>query len=208
MKVSTSFLCNEKPEVVIEKLNNSNTDYIHFDVMDGKFVKNKFLNLKEFEQALQLCQKPKDIHLMVENGKKYIDIAAKYNPEYITIHYETENFLDGLEYINNKKIKAGLAISPSTKIKEIYPYLDLVDQVLVMSVNPGASGQKFINKTKYKVNRLKHYIKKYNLNTIISVDGGIRYEVLNKVKNADILVSSSYVLEDLENINKIKTKFK
>lgn len=205
MLVSTSFLKEGNYSDFIKKLNKSNTDYIHYDVMDGKFVDN--INLKtlsELQKYINLSTKKIDVHLMVENPKKYIEGLALYNINNITIHREIKNYLEMIDLIKSYGFKAGIAINPDTDIKDIYDILDKVDLVLVMGVYPGRSGQKFIESTSLKINELKEEINKRNLNTKVSVDGGICEEVLPLVINANILVSASYILNDLNNIDKIK----
>lgn len=205
MLVSASFLKEGNYSDYIKKLNSSNTDYIHYDVMDGNFVDNTNLkSLKELEKYIDLSTKKIDIHLMVENPKKYIEGLALYNINDIIIHREIKNYLEMIELIKSYGFKAGIAINPDTNVKDIYDVLDKVDLVLVMGVYPGKSGQSFIENTSIKVNELKEEIKRRNLNTKISVDGGICEKVLPLVSNANILVSASYILDDLSNIDKIK----
>lgn len=203
-EVSTSFLKEGSYSNYIEMLNNSNTDYIHFDVMDGKFVKNKNLSIKELEKYLKMSKKKNDVHLMVKNPKEYIKTLSIYNISYLTIHKEIENYKEMIKLIKSYGIKPGLAINPETDIEDVFEDLKNVSLVLLMSVHPGKSGQKFIEKTTNKISVLKEEIKKKNLNVKISIDGGIKEEVLEKIKDVDIVVSASYILNDLNNINKIK----
>lgn len=204
-EVSTSFLKEGSYSNYIEMLNNSNTDYIHFDVMDGKFVKNKNLSIKELEKYLKMSKKKNDVHLMVKNPKEYIKTLSIYNISYLTIHKEIENYKEMIKLIKSYGIKPGLAINPETKIEDVFEDLKNVSLVLLMSVHPGKSGQEFIEESTNKISVLKEEIKKKNLNVKISIDGGIKEEVLEKIKDVDIVVSASYILNDLNNINKIKT---
>lgn len=203
-EVSTSFLKEGSYSNYIEMLNNSNTDYIHFDVMDGKFVENKNLSIKELEKYLKMSKKKNDVHLMVKNPKKYIKTLSIYNISYLTIHKEIENYKEMIKLIKSYGIKPGLAINPETDIEDVFEDLKNVSLVLLMSVHPGKSGQEFIEETTNKISVLKEEIKKKNLNVKISIDGGIKEEVLEKIKDVDIVVSASYILNDLNNINKIK----
>ena len=203
-EVSTSFLKEGSYSNYIEMLNNSNTDYIHFDVMDGKFVKNKNLSIKELEKYLKMSKKKNDVHLMVKNPKEYIKTLSIYNISYLTIHKEIENYKEMIKLIKSYGIKPGLAINPETDIEDVFEDLKNVSLVLLMSVHPGKSGQEFIEETTNKISVLKEEIKKKNLNVKISIDGGIKEEVLDKIKDVDIVVSASYILNDLNNINKIK----
>lgn len=203
-EVSTSFLKEGSYSNYIEMLNNSNTDYIHFDVMDGKFVENKNLSIKELEKYLKMSKKKNDVHLMVKNPKKYIKTLSIYNISYLTIHKEIENYKEMIKLIKSYGIKPGLAINPETNIEDVFEDLKNVSLVLLMSVHPGKSGQEFIEETTNKISVLKEEIIKKNLSVKISIDGGIKEEVLDKIKDVDIVVSASYILNDLNNINKIK----
>lgn len=203
-EVSTSFLKEGSYSNYIEMLNNSNTDYIHFDVMDGKFVENKNLSIKELEKYLKMSKKKNDVHLMVKNPKEYIKTLSIYNISYLTIHKEIENYKEMIKLIKSYGIKPGLAINPETNIEDVFEDLKNVSLVLLMSVHPGKSGQEFIEETTNKISVLKEEIIKKNLNVKISIDGGIKEEVLEKIKDVDIVVSASYILNDLNNINKIK----
>jgi len=205
MLVSTSFLKKGNYSDFIKQLNDSNTDYIHYDVMDGKFVDNTNLKaLSELEKYIDLSKKRIDVHLMVENPKRYIEGLSLYNIDTITIHREIKDYLKMINLIKSYGFKAGIAINPETDGKDIFDILDKVDVVLVMGVHPGKSGQRFIEETAMKIKTIKEEIEKRNLNTKVSVDGGVCEEVLPLVKDADIIVSASYILDDLNNINKIK----
>lgn len=196
-EVSGSFLSNNDKLYEINRLNNSNVDYIHFDVMDGKFVSNKNITVSELPKLIDNVKKKIDIHFMVSNPDKYIEKICYYNIEYNTIHYEIKNLEDYIDKIKNYGFKVGIAIKPETDIEKIYYLLDKINLVLIMSVEPGKSGQKFIDVSD-KINKLKQEIINRKLNVKISVDGGINEEVLTYVKEADILVSSSFILSDLD----------
>lgn len=196
-EVSGSFLSNNDKFYEINRLNNSDVDYIHFDVMDGKFVSNKNITVSELPKLIDNVKKKIDIHFMVSNPDKYIEKICYYSIEYITIHYEIKNLEDYIDKIKNYGFKVGIAIKPETDIEKIYYLLDKINLVLIMSVEPGKSGQKFIDVSD-KINKLKQEIINRKLNVKISVDGGINEEVLTYVKEADILVSSSFILSDLD----------
>lgn len=197
MYVSVSFLSdNYNAEELIKEINKSNCDYIHVDVMDGKFVKNKNYTMGEFKKLLSKVSKPLDVHLMVSNPKKYIKSFSLLNTEYITFHIEAvSNVMELINEIKNCGIKCGISVKPNTNIKKIFPYLKYIDQVLIMSVNPGRSGQTFKESILYKIEVLKKTIEMNKLNIIISVDGGINVEtaLLVKQKGSDMIVSASYV---------------
>ena len=203
-EVSGSFLSNNDKLYEINRLNNSNVDYIHFDVMDGKFVSNKNITVSELPKLIDNVKKKIDIHFMVSNPDKYIEKICYYYIEYITIHYEIKNLEDYIDKIKHYGFKVGIAIKPETDIEKIYYLLDKINLVLIMSVEPGKSGQKFIDVSD-KINKLKQEIINRKLNVKISVDGGINEEVLTYVKEADILVSSSFILRDLnKNVDILK----
>lgn len=204
MKVSVSFLKEGNYKKYIESINKTEADYIHFDVMDGKFVNNKNLPLKELLELIYFSEKKNDVHLMVKNPSKYIEKLALYDIEYLTIHSEIDNCDMFIDKIRSFGIKPGIAINPYTDVEKVLPLLSKVNLVLVMGVVPGESGQTFILETEKKIKRLKEEIVKRGLSVKISVDGGICEEVLDKVRDADIVVSASYVLDNLSNIAKIK----
>ena len=208
MKISASFLSVKENLIEnINNLDNSSVDFLHLDVMDGIFVSNKSWNYEFFERILKNTKKPKDIHLMVSNVKEYIDLFKNFNPEYITFHYEAVSDIKSVaNYIKNLNIKVGVSIKPSTSVEEILPYLDYLDLILVMSVEPGKGGQKIINDSVDKINQLYKLREKYNYNYLIEVDGGINEKTSKLCKNADILVIGSYITNSnnyQEQINKI-----
>ena len=203
-EVSTSFLSDKDYKKTILELNKTNTDYIHFDVMDGKFVDNKNLSIKELTTYLDLSIKKNDIHLMVNDPLKYIEKIYLYNIDYVTIHYEIKNLDKVIDKIKEYGLKVGVSSKPNTDVEEIYKYLDKINMVLIMSVEPGKSGQTFIENSIEKVNKLKEEIIKRNLTTKIEIDGGVNDNNISKLSNVDIVVSASYILNDYKNIDKIK----
>ncbi|MGI6329813.1 MAG: ribulose-phosphate 3-epimerase [Bacilli bacterium] len=197
VKISTSILSYNNPDLIF-RLNETNTDYLHIDIMDGKFVKNKAFSMEEVKEVNRYSVKPLDVHLMVEEVEKYLLDLFLMKVEFITFHYEILKNLNLLKKIKEKGIKCGLSVKPNTDIKEIFPLLKEIDLVLIMSVEPGSSGQKFIKSTLTKIKLLKEEIEKQSLDVLISVDGGINHEnarlcVLN---GADILVSSTYIIKN------------
>lgn len=206
MLVSGSFLSNEiSPSVAIKSLDKIGIDYLHVDVMDGKFVSQKGLTIKEVIDLSKYTTKKLDIHLMVKNPIKYIEEFSLLNIEYITFHYEAvKNHIEIINLIKNYGIKVGIAIKPSTSVNDIGSLLELVDLVLVMSVEPGKSGQKFIESVVYKMDVLKRLKNEKNYKYIINVDGGINEETFEKVKPyVDMVVSASYLLSG-NGIEKVK----
>lgn len=210
MKVSASFLSiKDNIKSNINVLDKSTIDYLHLDIMDGKFVQNKTFNIDEIKDLLSDTTKPKDVHLMVSDIKKYIDDFSTLNPEYITFHFEaTYDSEEIIEYIKSKNIKVGISIKPHTSIKSIISYLPLVDLVLIMSVEPGMGGQTFIEEVVSKIdflNKLREDNKDYNY--VIEVDGGINDETIKLCSNADIIVVGSFITDSnnyQEQIDKLK----
>ena len=195
MLISTSFLSSKNIPKDLQKLNETSTDYIHVDIMDGKFVPNKTMPFSEMKNIYKYTSKRLDVHLMVKDPKKYIDNYSTLNTEYITIHLE---LLDDVEkYLNQIKsygIKCGLSLKPSTPVKELVPYLPLLDLILVMSVEPGMGGQEFIKETEEKIKELRVLLNEYHSNAKISVDGGINQNTRKYCDMCDILVSGSYII--------------
>src|SRR5574344_2520400 len=192
MLVSVSFINSNYPEkLTIQKINDSKADYLHIDIMDGKFVPVKNYEYSDIKKWLTSIHKPLDIHLMVDDVIKYIDEFSYLNPQYITFHLEaTKDAFKIINYLHNKNIKVGLAINPITKIEKIIPYLNDIDLVLIMSVKPGYGGQKFIEKVIPKINYLNEIKDQYHY--VVSVDGGINAESV-KLFTADMVVSGSYI---------------
>ena len=209
MKVSVSILSNTlKPLDIVKELDKTNADAIHIDIMDGKFVDNKTWTTSEIIKLTKHSNLPLDVHLMVNNPSKYIEDYAMLNTNNITFHYEAVKDVNKvINEIKDYGLKVGIAVNPDTDVKNIYDYLSNIDIVLIMSVYPGKSGQVFINETLDKIKELKDYIVNNNLKTLISVDGGINDETgkLCKEAGADILVSASYIHNDIKNnIDKLK----
>ncbi len=210
MKISASFLSikdNLKENILV--LDQSNIDYLHLDIMDGKFVSNKTWDIETIKKLLTGTNRPKDVHLMVSDVKTYIDDFSTLNPDYITIHFEAvDDIEEMINYIKSKHIKVGLSIKPNTDIVSIIPYLSLIDLVLIMSVEPGKGGQDFIESASSKINILKELRDENNYyHYVIEVDGGINDETINLCRNADIIVVGSYITKSdnyNEQINKLK----
>ena len=202
MLVSFSFLDLDKKDIEksfldLEKINSKYQ--IHFDVMDGKFVEKKTYGALMLKEVSQITSLFKDVHLMVENPKNVIDEYIEQNPEQITVHYEAcdqSEILKIIEKLRQKNIRVGLSIKPETSIEVLNKFLDKIDLVLVMSVNPGRGGQKFIKKTFKRVKKLSALKEKYNFK--ISVDGGVNPKNSKKLKKAgcDVIVIGSYLVDN------------
>ena len=189
IKVSTSILtCNNRIQAT-EKLNKTNTDYIHIDYMDGIFVDNKEFTIEEIKTLSKISTKKLDIHIMAENPEPIIQELKGLNIEYITIHYEINKPLNKIiNLIHNQGYKCGISIKPKTNPKNIIEYLKKIDLVLIMGVEPGKGGQKFIPDVLNKIKELKQN------NLIIEIDGGINDTNIEELKNiVDIVVVGSYI---------------
>lgn len=198
MKVSVSFLCSDyELEETIKRIDESNADYIHVDMMDGNFVEASNFGPQDIKKMFKKTTKPLDIHMMVSSPNKYVkDFAKMKNVAYLTLHAEGHRRpIDVINMIRHTDMKVGLAINPETKVSRIIPLLNHVDQVLVMSVKPGKGGQKFMDDVLYKVETLKDIREQNGYHYIISIDGGINNETAKLCKEAgvDMVVSGSYV---------------
>jgi len=193
-KISVSFLNSEDDIEDLIDLEATNVDYIHVDVMDGKFVKNKNFPFKTLDYMSYVLKKRLDVHLMVTKPIKYIEKYATLNTEFITIHVELGEKIikESFELIKSYGIKCGLAINPDTDISTLIPYLDSVDMILVMSVVPGLGGQSFIEESTERLKKVREMITSKDI--VINVDGGINEDTISKVNDADIVVSGSYVI--------------
>lgn len=195
MKVSASFLSSKNIPVDLTKLDQTDVDYIHVDVMDGKFVPNKTMPFSEMKNIYKYTSKRLDVHLMVKNPKDYIPLYAELNTEYIIIHVEIEEDIEEcLSMIKKYSIKAGLAIKPNTKISDLVPYLPFIDSILVMSVEPGYGGQAFIEDSKERIHEIRQLIEEYKMNIVINVDGGINGTTVKECQECDIVTSGSYII--------------
>jgi len=211
MKTSISFLKSDYDFYeTIDKINKSNADYIHLDIMDGLFVNNKTKFDKSMLDYLKSSKTKRDVHLMTLNLKNYIDVFSYVNPEFITFELEAStNPEEIIDYIKSKGINVGIAINPFTEVDAILPFINTVDLILIMSVIPGYGGQKFITSTSKKIEKLYKFREEYKANFKISVDGGITdqtIKLLNK-NYLDIVVSGSYVCQSAdfnEKINRLR----
>ena len=197
MRVSVSFLSSDNPPRDLRLLNDTDCEYIHVDIMDGKFVKNKTMPWSQMKNIYKYTNKRLDVHLMVEDPSKYISKYAELNTEFITIHVEIPGDINKLiREIKSYSIQAGLAIKPNTNVRDIIPYLPYINSILVMSVEPGEGGQEFIDSSEEKIKEIRHLLDEYCLDDIIiNVDGGVNNITVNKCREADMVVSGSYVVK-------------
>jgi len=209
VKVSVTFLkYKENLKKVIDELEETNAEFLHVDVMDGKFVPPVVLTVPEIKEHLMHTKKPLDVHLMVEEPKEYIDLFANCHTEFITIHAELNQDIRFLiDYIHSKGIKAGIAIKSETTIESIKAYLEVVDYVLIMGIIPGYGGQKMIPETVSKIHELKMLRDENKYHYVISFDGGINKETRPLLDELDIMAVGSFITmsDDMqESINIIR----
>ena len=180
----------------IEMLNNSEADWIHCDVMDGRFVPNISFGIPVVKAVKKISQKPLDVHLMIVEPEKYIDDFAKAGASILTVHYEACIHLHRIIHaIKEKNMMAGVAINPHTPVGLLEDVINDIDLVNVMSVNPGFGGQKFIQNTYHKVRQLKQLSQKHNARIFIEIDGGVDAENVGELvtAGANVLVAGNSV---------------
>ena len=193
MRLSVSILNSKDKINMIKTLNNTKISYIHMDVMDGLFVSQKSLPSDEIIKLSPFSSKSLDIHLMVENPMYYIErIKELPNIDNITIHLEINKDIKNiLNKIKEYGFKRSLAIKPTTDINLLVTYLDIIDRILIMTVEPGLGGQPFLENSPNRIKEIKKLIKDKNIE--LEVDGGINNQTINKVKDVDISVVGSYI---------------
>lgn len=180
----------------IKLFNESKAQWLHIDIMDGVFVPNISFGMPVLKAIGKHTNKTLDVHLMIVNPDRYIDTFADLGAEILTVHYEACTHLHRtLQAIKAKGMKAGVAINPHTPINVLDDIITEIDLVLIMSVNPGFGGQKFIKHTYKKVEKLKALIQETNASTIIEIDGGVTNENASQLikAGADVLVAGSYI---------------
>ena len=179
----------------IEMINRSEAEWLHLDVMDGVFVPNISFGFPVLEAVAKKCTKALDVHYMIVHPEQYIKQTAKLGAMMMNVHYEACTHLHRtIQEIHDAGMKAGVTLNPSTPVSVLEDIIKDVDMVLLMSVNPGFGGQKFIENTIDKVKRLRKLIEEKGANTLIEVDGGVQGETAPRLVAAgvDVLVSGSY----------------
>ena len=180
----------------IQMINNSTAEWIHFDVMDGVFVPNISYGIPILEQVRKVTNKILDVHLMIVQPEKYIDTFYQAGADILVVHYEACTHLHRtIQQIKEKGMRAGVAINPHTPISMIEDIIGDLDLVLLMSVNPGYGGQKFIEHSINKLKKLRKIIDSNNYSCLIEIDGGVNLAIGKQLveAGADILVAGSYV---------------
>ena len=182
-----------------EKINSSEAEWIHFDVMDGQNVPNISFGFPLLEATRKLTDKYIDVHLMIENPSKYFQEFKKYGADGLTIHFENQpDIKEQLQTIKALGMKAGLVINPDTDVSVLEPYLSELDLILIMSVFPGFGGQKFIEATYDRVRIAREMITRSNKNIILQVDGGVSIDNSHRLiaEGADALVCGSALFKE------------
>ena len=202
--LSADFLHLEKD---LEMINQSEADWLHLDIMDGVFVPNISFGFPVIDAVAKVCKKPLDVHLMIVQPERYVERVAKTGAMMMNVHYEACTHLHRtIQEIHAAGMKAGVTLNPSTPVSVLEDIIGDVDMVLLMSVNPGFGGQKFIPNTTAKLKRLRKLIDESGSKAIIQIDGGVT-DVTDPPlveAGADCLVSGSYIFKQADPIATIK----
>ena len=199
-KVSASILSADfgRLEYELKRSEEAGCDMIHFDVMDGHFVPNLSYGVPVLKSIRKYCRLPFDVHLMITDPLMYIEPFADAGADHITFHEEISGGKDAvISKIHSLGLTAGLSVRPKTPIERVFPYLDRLSMVLVMTVEPGFGGQGFIPETLEKISALRAEITRRGLSVDVEVDGGIGFNTSPKVRaaGANVLVSGSYLFK-------------
>lgn len=177
-------------------INESQADWLHLDIMDGVFVPNISFGMPVVSAVNKVCNKPLDVHLMIVDPDRYVEQFHDLGAQVLSVHYEACTHLHRtLQHIKSLGMKAGIALNPHTPVSLLEEIVADADVVMLMSVNPGFGGQKFIENTIDKVKRLKEMIVRKNASTLIEIDGGVNLETGKRLVDAgaDVLVAGSFV---------------
>ena len=198
IKIAPSILAADFGNLSLEckKIDKSNADWFHLDVMDGLFVPNISYGMPIVKSIRKMTKKPLDVNLMIIEPERYIDKFIEIGSDILTVHVEATSKMDNIiDKINHSGIKSGIAINPDTPISKLDDYISNVDLICLMGVHAGFGGQKFIKKTFNRLEELKNLINSKNSSALIEIDGGVNENNFEKLKNlgADVLVAGSYI---------------
>jgi len=185
----------------VEMLNKSQADWFHIDIMDGVFVPNISFGIPVLKAIYRHAKKPLDVHLMIENPDAYLSAFKDAGAHLLTVHYEACRHLHRtIQAIHDLEMKAGVALNPHTPVSAIEEIITDLDVVLLMSVNPGFGGQKFIDASCQKVEKLKELIVKTNSKALIEIDGGVNLKTGSMLAKAgaDVIVAGSFVFNSTD----------
>lgn len=191
----------------VEMINNSEADWFHLDIMDGVFVPNISFGFPVLQAIKPICKKPMDVHLMIVEPQKFIAEVAAAGAYMMNVHYEACTHLHRtIGAIKEAGMKAGVTLNPHTPVCLLEDIIQDVDMVLLMSVNPGFGGQRFIEHTVTKTAKLKEMIERKGLDTLIEVDGGVNLETGKRLLDAgaDVLVAGNFVFKSADPVQTIK----
>ena len=195
-------------EAEINRINESEADWFHLDVMDGRFVPNITFGMPVIAAMKKHAKKPFDVHLMIVEPEKYFEAFAKAGADILTVHIEVSPHLHrSLQVIKSLGMKAGVALNPHTPVSFLTDVISDIDVVLLMSVNPGFGGQKFIDQTLEKIRQLKQMINERGANTLIEIDGGVTLENAHTIIKcgADALVAGNTIFSSPDPKETIKS---
>lgn len=191
----------------VEMINNSDADWLHLDIMDGVFVPNISFGFPVLNALKDVCKKPMDVHLMIVEPEKFINEVAATGAYMMNVHYEACTHLHRtITAIKEAGMKAGVTLNPHTPVSLLEDIIQELDMVLLMSVNPGYGGQRFIEHSVEKVKELKKLVDRKGLSTLIEVDGGVNAETGKRLVDAgaDVLVAGNYVFKSPDPIETIR----
>ena len=191
----------------VEMINNSDADWLHLDIMDGVFVPNISFGFPVLNALKDVCKKPMDVHLMIVEPQKFINEVAATGAYMMNVHYEACTHLHRtITAIKEAGMKAGVTLNPHTPVSLLEDIIQELDMVLLMSVNPGYGGQRFIEHSVEKVKELKKLVDRKGLTTLIEVDGGVNAETGKRLVDAgaDVLVAGNYVFKSPDPVETIR----